>query len=141
MSKQLKDPGWGMTSDQVDDFYSRWREWMVASTHRGAFVVANPDHRGFFIDMMERLVEDPWWMLRHIDAPPMMFKEEVPYDTLLFWTSAKGLQTPQELIGRTGFGRLKAAAPSRDGVRPWNGDDFGGEAELAKLRKEPNEDS
>lgn len=111
---------WGMSPQQEDDFYSRWREWCVVAAVRGAVIVANPDHTGRFRDLTERLLEDTWWTIRGIEMAPMMFKEEVPYDALLFWTQEKGLQTPQELVGRTGFGRLSAAAPSRDGVRSWD---------------------
>ena len=120
--RQLRDGqgAWGMTPQQEDDFYSRWREWMVVAAVRGAVVVANPDHTGRFKDLSERLLEDPWWTLRGIHHAPMMFKEEVPYDALLFWVEGKGLQTPAEFIGRTGFGRMKAAAPTRDGVRSWD---------------------
>lgn len=120
--RQLHDGAgaWGMTPKQVDDFYSRWREWMVVASIRGAVVVANPDHTGFFKDLSERLMEDFWWTVRGIEHAPMLFKEEVPYDQLLFHVAGKGLLTPAELVGKTGFGRMSAAAPSRDGVRPWD---------------------
>ncbi len=121
MPAQLHDGAgpWGMSPAQEDDFYSRWREWMVVAAVRGAIVVANPDHTGRFKDLSERLLEDPWWTIRGIQHAPMLFKEEVPYDSLMFWTQDKGLQTPEQLVGRTGFGRMKAAAPTREGVRPW----------------------
>jgi len=114
------DGAWGMTPEQEDDFYSRWREWMVVAAVRGAVVVANPAHTGRFTDLIERLGEDIWWTVRGISLSPMLFKSEVPYDSLLFWVEGKGLQTPAELVGRTGFGRMNAAAPTRDGVREWD---------------------
>ena len=122
MAKQVHDGEgpWGMTKEQTDDFYSRWREWVVVASLRGAIVVANPAHTGKFKDLIERLIEDAWWTVRGIELSPMLFKEEVPYDSLLFWVEGKGLLTPAELVGRTGFGRMTAAAPSRDGVRSWD---------------------
>ncbi len=115
----VKDPGWNMTEDQLTDFYARWREWVVVASLRGAIIVSSPKHQGVFKDLMERLLEDPWWMVRHLEVAPMMFKVEVPEDVLLFWTEKGGLQSPPEFLGNTGFGRLNAAAPTRDGVRPW----------------------
>lgn len=114
-----RDPGWGMTPQQVEDFYHRWREWMlVASTH-GATVVANIRHKGFFRDLVERLQEDNWWRLQKGDDPVMMFSPAVPYDDLYFHVVGRGLLKPADLLGNTGFGRLNAKAPSRDGVSPW----------------------
>ncbi len=114
------DPNVFWTGIDEDNFYMRWREWMLVATTRGAIIVANTKHQGIFKDLMERLDEDPWWKLQHnSDRPIMMFKEVVPFDVMLFWTKDKGLQTPAELVGKTGFGRLNAMAPSNNGVMPW----------------------
>lgn len=130
---------WGMSDDDVTDFYMRWREWMQVSAKHGAILVASPKHQDFFVDMQERLLEDPWWKLLQLDPPPMLMKVEVPEDALLFWTEANGLQTPAEFIGPTGFGRLTAAAPSRHGVRPWSTAAFKGKPKMLRP-DQPKED-
>lgn len=118
----MRDPVWGMTPDQIDNFYMRWREWMLVAATRKAVVVANPAHQGVMDDLLERLREDPWWLLQSKVGKDviMMFHEQVPYDDLMFSVPGRGLLTPRELIGDKGFGRLNAKAPSRDGVMPWS---------------------
>jgi hypothetical protein len=90
-------------------------------------------------------MEDNWWKLGvgAVEQPAlMMFKKEVPYDVMLFWTKDNGLQNPAEFIGRTGFGRLTAAAPSPNGVRPWATAQFNEPNRLVELLKEraPDDD-
>ena len=123
-SKKHKRDGWGswgMTPAQVDDFYARWREWCVVASTRGATIVANSAHEGFMKDLGARLKEDQWWIMRSLPAFPMLFMDEVPYDALFFHTEERGMMTPAELINSgSGFGRMNAMAPSKDGVRPWD---------------------
>jgi hypothetical protein len=115
----IRDPGWGMTTQQIEDFYLRWREWMlVASTH-DAVVVANVKHGAFFADLTDRLKGDTWWKLQCRSDPVMMYNAAVPYDDLYFHVAGRGLLKPAELLGNVGFGRMTAKAPTRDGVRPW----------------------
>ena len=92
---------------------------LVADTN-GAVVVMNSAHRGFMADLTERLKEDTWWTLQRQNEPIMMYHESVPPDDMLFSVVGRGLLTPQEWIGDTGFGRMNAKAPSRSGVRPWS---------------------
>lgn len=121
--RQLKDPGWGMTPNQIDDFYLRWREMMKAVTIHGGLLVANPVHKGFFTDMVDRLKEDIFWITQVFDTNQagMMFRSSVPYDDLLVWTPKRRdkLETPTEFFGRVGFGRVGFKAPTREGVQPW----------------------
>ena len=117
---QVRDPGWGMSPDQIEMFYMRWREWMLVAAHRNSVVVMNPEHQGFIADLLERLQEDPWWKLRVELEAVVMFDERVPRDDMLFSTGEGKLMTPRELVGRTGFGRMNAKAPNRDGVMPWS---------------------
>jgi hypothetical protein len=119
---------------------------MLVAHRRGAILVAHPDHAAFLEDLVERLMEDTWWQLgtgAMIDQPAlMMFKKEVPFDVMLFWTESGGLQTPAQFIGKTGFGRLTAAAPSANGVRPWATAQFKGNNRLIELikQREPGDD-
>ena len=112
---------WGMSADQVEDFYMRWREWMLVAWRHGAWLIGNNDHADFFKDMGDRLKEDAWWYASSagFDIPMMMFRESVPYDNLYFWTEDRGVMTPRELLGPTGFGRLRIAAPTRQGSQSW----------------------
>ncbi len=129
--KRLRRDGqgpWRMTPTEVDDFYARWREWCVVASTRGATIVANTKHQGFFEDMQARLLEDTWWILRSLPQFPMLFMDEVPYDDIYFHTQARGMMTPAQLINsESGFGRMNAKAPSRDGVRPWSTAEGAGE--------------
>lgn len=110
-----------MTPTQVENFYYRWREWMLVAARRDAVVVANPSHRGFMEDLLERLKEDPWFTLQIPGDVVMYFDDAVPYDDLMFSVAGRGLLTPAQLIGaNAGFGRMNAKAPSRDGVMPWS---------------------
>lgn len=119
----VRDPGWGWSQLQIDNFYMRWREWMLAAATRDAVVVANPSHQGFMDDLLERLKDDPWWLLQTTLGKNviMMFDDRVPYDDFMFSVgTGGGLLTPRELIGPKGFGRLNAKAPSKNGVVPWS---------------------
>ena len=140
MSKQLADPGWGMSAQQVEDFYLRWREWMLVADTNGAIIVMNTAHRGFMKDLTDRLAEDTWWTLQRTKTPTMMFHEVVPYDNMMFSVAGRGLLTPQELVGTTGFGRMNAKAPSRDGVRPWSTAEVPDDAKLIQPDSEPLSD-
>jgi hypothetical protein len=109
-----------MTPQQIEDFYLRWREWMLVATTHGAVVCANPKHEPFFKDMMERLREDSWWIVQQRESPVMLFHPLVSLDDMLFHVEGRGLMQPSELLGNVGFGRMRAKAPSRDGVTPWS---------------------
>lgn len=114
---------WGMTPKQVDDFYEgRWKEWAMVAHRRDALICMHTDHQGIMKDLMERLIEDPWWILGTAGAEPapIYFDSAIPYDDIYFkLTGIDGLLTPTQLLGPTGFGRMNAKAPTRDGVRPW----------------------
>jgi hypothetical protein len=122
MTKRNARPAWGMSDKQWDDFYARWREWIVVASLRGAVLAMNTKHEGPMRDLTERLLEDPWWKIRKLTLSPMIFKPEVPEDDMLFWQDGR-LFTPNEFLGNKGFGRLNAKAPSRDGVTPWQAPD------------------
>ena len=118
---KIKDPGWGMSSKQIDDFYYRWREMMKAVNSHGGILIANPAHKGFFTDLIDRLKEDVFWtpQILNTDQAGMMFRDTVPYDDLMIWTARHRLETPTQFFGRVGFGRMSFKAPTREGVRPW----------------------
>jgi hypothetical protein len=122
---------WGMTKAQVDDFYMRWREVMLVAARHKAIVVAStqPDIKAFFVDMSDRLSEDNWWILGMAgkETPVMMFRNDVPRDTLLFHITdpiTKGTQLvpiQQVVNSAKGFGRFaNIKAPTREGVRPFD---------------------
>jgi hypothetical protein len=96
---------------------------MKAVTTHGGMLVANPTHKGFFQDMIDRLKEDVFWttQIYDTDRAGMIFRDTVPYDDLLIWTPKRRakLETPTEFFGRVGFGRVGFKAPTRDGVQPW----------------------
>lgn len=112
-----------MTTDQIDDFYERWKEWMLAITRRDGLMVMHPKYGPFFGDLIERLANDVWWKVAvPKDVLPMMrFDPNVrPIDSAYIWTAIGKVQTPAEFFGRTGFGRLNIAVPSSAGVRGWD---------------------
>jgi hypothetical protein len=119
--KQIKDPGWGMSPKQIDDFYLRWREMMKAVVSHGGILSANSAHSGFFADLIDRLKEDVFWTTQVFDTSQagMIFRSSVPYDDLWIWTARHRLETPTQFFGRIGFGRMSFKAPTREGVRPW----------------------
>jgi hypothetical protein len=117
-----------MSEDQITDFYERWKQIMLAADTRRYHMVTNPEHASFFKDLLERLLEDPFWVLQR-PGPPMelMFVTTCPREELVFWRKDTGAVTLPQMIGRTGLGRYtKAAMPSRDGVQPMTDMDFKG---------------
>lgn len=120
---------WRMSDDMVDDYYERWKQEMLTSTMRRYHMTTNPEHAPFFKDLVERLIEDPWWIMQWPDPPmPMMFVTTCPRDEMLFWRADTGAVRMRDMIGsRTGHGRYtKAAMPSRDGVMPMTEMNFNG---------------
>jgi hypothetical protein len=109
------------TDKQVEDYYTRWREVMLVVAKRGGILVCAKQHEGYFRDAVERLKEDPWWLLQNagIEAT-MMAHPDCPDDELLVWTSHdKGITKMNVFLGsKKGFGSFaKIAAPSTDGVQ------------------------
>ena len=136
----VRDPGWGMSEKQIDDFYARWREWMVVASLRGVVVCANPKHSGIFADLQDRLAEDPWWKIRQLEPVPMLFKPEIPEDDLLFWQDGN-LMTPADFLGNKGFGRMNAKAPTREGITPWSAAEVPDDIRELTPDPEPTDDS
>ena len=121
----------------------RWREWMVAVNRRNALLIAHPKWKGMYEMFMEKLNEDPFWRLQVVHAgnlkPLMIYSDEVSEDNLFIWTDAKGVQTPAEFFGPTGYGRLSIATPQRGGTQPWETANFNGE-KPADLSPDPDPD-
>lgn len=117
MSKPDYAGAWSMSKEAHRNFYNRWRQLMAASSERRYHMVANPQHAGYFKDLMEELLEDPEW--NRPPPPEIMFVTTCPYDELVFWRADTGAVSLPEMIGRTGLGRFsRAAAPTREGVQP-----------------------
>ena len=111
---------WGLTDDQMQDFYERWKQLMLAATTRQYHMVTNPVHAGIYKDFVEQLIEDPWWIAQAPSDPmPLMFVDTCPPDEIVFWRKDTGAISLPEMIGRTGLGRYsKAVTPSLNGVMP-----------------------
>ena len=110
-----------MTDDQVEDFYQRWKEWILAITRRDGLLVMHPKWAPFFDDLIQRLGEDVWWKIAVPQGvvPMMRFDKNIPVNDAFIWTKAAKVQTPKQFFGPTGFGRLSIGVPSSDGVMPW----------------------
>lgn len=109
----------GMTDIQVLDYYMRFREVALIVAKRGGVVVCNQKHQGFFVDLVDRLKEDPWWRLQTntIDLT-MMSHPDCPEDELLVWNGKGKLLRMNQFLGTDkGFGSFrKIAAPTADGI-------------------------
>ncbi len=110
-----------MTPDQLEDFYQRWKEWILAIARRDGLMVMHTRWAPFFSDLLQRLGEDPWWTLAvPAEVVPMMrFDKNVPEMHAFIWTAVGKIQTPGEFFGPTGFGRIDIGLPSSEGVMPW----------------------
>jgi hypothetical protein len=130
-----------ITTSMVEDHYHRWREVLKAVAHHDGFLAGHPTHQGFYADLIDRLKEDPWWTMspvgRNKPSQFIMWTDVVPEDQFLIWSKHRGIQTPSEFFGPTGFGRLTLRPISNDGVRPWSTADIP-EGELKHIETDPN---
>lgn len=109
-----------MTQIQIDDYYMRWREVMLVVAKRQGILVCNKKHEGYFRDAIDRLKEDPWWILQSasIEAT-MMAHPDCPEDELLIWLGwDKPIVRMHQFLGtKKGFGSFnKIMAPTAEGV-------------------------
>ncbi len=127
-------PSW-LTPELMETLYHRWKEWIIATHRRGALVAAHPKWRGLYSQFLERLSEDPWWhnanSLALDQTPKMLYSLDVPVDDLLIAPKPGEFVTPAEYFGKSGFGRLNAAAPRLEGTQPW------GEAKIPPDAQQP----
>lgn len=113
-----------LTSEMVEDHYHRWREMVMAVSRHSGYLVANSSLLPFYRDLIDRLLADEWWTRspqggKH-PAEFLMWVDIVPDDRFLIWTERRGMQTPRQFFGPSGFGRLTFRPISDDGVRPWD---------------------
>lgn len=107
----------------IEDHYHRWREMVLAVARHDGFLLAHVSHQGFYADLVERLAEDPWWKLSPVGVnPPQNYigwHPSLPKDEFFIWTRHRGVTTPRQFWGNSGFGRLVFRPISAEGVRPW----------------------
>lgn len=116
----VQDKTNSMSSNQVEDYYMRWRETMLVVAKRGGVLVCAAKHEAFFRDMVARLKEDSWWKLQNagIEAT-MMAHPECPEEELLIWAGpGKGVTRMKAFLGTDkGFGSFeRIMAPTSEGV-------------------------
>lgn len=118
----LRDSTHGWTDARITDYYMRWREVALVVAKRNGVLVCNKMHEGFFRDMVDRLMDDPWWKLQNAGIElTMMAHPLCPEDELLIWDGKGPLLRMRQFLGTDkGFGSFgRIAAPNPDGVVDW----------------------